>query len=993
MVRIPRTEQTVKTSGQPLPYSTGSGYSAVGQAMQGLGKGIASLGSDLGAESNKEADYHDNMEMTRFINDVDMLRIKSQNEFAGDPETYQQDFMGQVQQRRAELNLSPRGQLRHGPQLERYIGNVNENATQFQYGKIKERQVAGVSAQITQLTGQLQPETLLEDLPRHLTMVDSMVDQLPGISEEARHRLRTQTAANIRDALALKAGSATDLYVGAKKMVEDWAGRGQKTAPATQGGNLTIQDYDKYPAPSRGKRSSAVNSVVVHYTAGTTLEGATSHGSQAGTGYHYYIDRDGGVYRWVPDDQRIVHIQDPGKRARNGKWPEITNDSSIGVSFVARNDADVTDQQRSAARKLIFQLVADHGINIKNVVGHGDIQGGHSFGNRGLDEGTALAAEFRDGRAVLDAKPSSPTRVAGANLTMTDAAGSTRSTTAKGPDGQIVQLAKPSVQSTLMELLLHDLPKLEDGARRELITAISKYETMAKAGDQPPENDLAALAKRVEAFGNPDITAAFNSTFSYARAMAYERARRPEEVEAELLQLRSDMAQKGATPELKRRVDNLGVLLEHMRKGINDNPLEWANRTGVRQVPPLQFDNPASWEQRLDEALATAQYYGQKPTFFLPNDRGVLADQIKQGGGKMAQTFRQIIQHWGPDYGLSAILEVAKDKPEGAALGWLMARGGSDAAAVDLVKAMDMRAAPGFKSVAPKATDYLPVFQDVTGSLYAGKNEQTAQALIQAANLLYEVRGRNEAAFNRDIWAAGLRQLMGEREVGGEKFGGTVAQGWRKPGNFLPWPFNPGEPGKAYFSGGTPIVLPPHVNQNRWREIMENLTEQDLMQAGLGIPMGANNLPIDMKVVRNATLVQRGDGRYALATGDAETPGKERFALWSMPDIEGLGVSDSFGARPYDRHAPMLFIVDFYKLAPVMRQRLPGVFDGGPMDVTPAIGSAAALKAPAEPTSSAIEPAQKSETVIPPEPKPAVKSGLNGKRPPASGMAIIPGPP
>jgi hypothetical protein len=63
MPRIPRSEREVRTSGQPLPYSTGDGYEAVGKAVSGLGRSLAGLGGDINAMQIKAERERDELDM------------------------------------------------------------------------------------------------------------------------------------------------------------------------------------------------------------------------------------------------------------------------------------------------------------------------------------------------------------------------------------------------------------------------------------------------------------------------------------------------------------------------------------------------------------------------------------------------------------------------------------------------------------------------------------------------------------------------------------------------------------------------------------------------------------------------------------------------------------------------------------------------------------------------------------------------------------------
>ena len=109
MPRIPRSEREVRTSGQPIPYSSGDGYEAVGRAVTQMGKGLASLGDGLNAEfkaAEKERNDLDMMEarlmLSEFKGNQDQAQIDHDANIGGDGrdhtakrlETYDNDATG-----------------------------------------------------------------------------------------------------------------------------------------------------------------------------------------------------------------------------------------------------------------------------------------------------------------------------------------------------------------------------------------------------------------------------------------------------------------------------------------------------------------------------------------------------------------------------------------------------------------------------------------------------------------------------------------------------------------------------------------------------------------------------------------------------------------------------------------------------------------------------------------------------------------------------------
>jgi len=110
----------------------------------------------------------------------------------------------------------------------------------------------------------------------------------------------------------------------------------QKTSSILPGTFVdTPEGYKKtsgYSSLSRG--SSVVDTIVIHYTAGSTVQSALAALSAAGLSYHYIIDKDGIIYQLVEEDESAQHAG----CYRNGKklvgCTEGYNSRSIGISLV-----------------------------------------------------------------------------------------------------------------------------------------------------------------------------------------------------------------------------------------------------------------------------------------------------------------------------------------------------------------------------------------------------------------------------------------------------------------------------------------------------------------------------------------------------------------------------------------------------------------------------------------------------------------------------------
>jgi N-acetylmuramoyl-L-alanine amidase len=109
--------------------------------------------------------------------------------------------------------------------------------------------------------------------------------------------------------------------------------------------------------------------IVQHYTTGTTWQGAwntfarnSKHlGEYPGTCTHFIIHTDGTIYQLVPLRVRCRHTIG-------------MNQLSIGIEHVGRSDAEVigNHRQMDASLLLTLWLVDRFGIEVRNVIGHGE---------------------------------------------------------------------------------------------------------------------------------------------------------------------------------------------------------------------------------------------------------------------------------------------------------------------------------------------------------------------------------------------------------------------------------------------------------------------------------------------------------------------------------------------------------------------------------------------------------------------------------------------
>jgi len=272
-------------------------------------------------------------------------------------------------------------------------------------------------------------------------------------------------------------------------------------------GPIPVPDVDvkvKQPPLKRTvgvPREGRINGIAIHQTWGSdTMDGNGSWSNKTNTGANYYIDKNGEVYAWAPDEVRMNHI---GK-GRNGSRPDLTNDSAIGIEIMTRPNERPNPKQIAAARSLSLSLADKYGFDpSKDVVGHGEIT---RSSHRRPDEAIEVVKAIREG-TMAEGGPSGgegrPVPVAKRGLTqyaglksdtMTDAAAEPESDVSPEDMDRFNRLN--SLYGDMSDL---DLANLEDEYRREAI----KRDTTALQNMHDALNSDVQL--RMKGQSNPEL--------------------------------------------------------------------------------------------------------------------------------------------------------------------------------------------------------------------------------------------------------------------------------------------------------------------------------------------------------------------------------------------------------------------------------------------------------------------------------------------------------
>jgi len=135
-----------------------------------------------------------------------------------------------------------------------------------------------------------------------------------------------------------------------------------------------MSDIIDCPSPNHDERALPVSMLVLHYTGMQDAASAITRltDAQAKVSSHYLVAEDGQLLRLVPEERRAWH-------AGKSRWRGISdvNSASIGIELVNPGHEfgyrPFPAAQMDALVPLIADIVARHGIEPANVVGHSDV--------------------------------------------------------------------------------------------------------------------------------------------------------------------------------------------------------------------------------------------------------------------------------------------------------------------------------------------------------------------------------------------------------------------------------------------------------------------------------------------------------------------------------------------------------------------------------------------------------------------------------------------
>ena len=433
--------------------------------------------------------------------------------------------------------------------------------------------------------------------------------------------------------------------------------------------------------------------------------------------------------------------------------------------------------------------------------------------------------------------------------------------------------------------------RAEHGAQIRAVDAdVTSAQKMAAKGFAPSPAEISGLKARVIAAGDVETAQRMQVVEDTIAWQSAARRGTPAELDRFIQSESVRMKQDGATPQAVARLEMAGGLLDEMRRELKQDPLGWADRTGVMPLAPIDASSPdrlsATFKARQAQAEEVAQLYGQDPQYLRPDERRQLAMQIGQGGETAIASLASLANAAG-DRAPKVMAEVSQDAPVAAMLGGHVVEAGITPVATDASDGIALLKTDGVKPMAPSAAISRTELTSAVGTALQAM-PKAESAAIALANAAYEVRARRKGLtdFDSDTWRGALREVLGERTIAGETYGGVYAQGT--------W-------------GGNEVIVPPTIKRDAFGDLIESVRMDDLVATG-GQPMDAHGKPVSIATVQRARLVSVGAGQYWLAAGD----------------IDG---GDPQWIKRADADEP--YVLDLKKLEPRLKPRLPDAYLGG----------------------------------------------------------------
>ncbi|WP_062203479.1 phage tail tip lysozyme [Aureimonas sp. AU12] len=350
--------------------------------------------------------------------------------------------------------------------------------------------------------------------------------------------------------------------------------------------------------------------------------------------------------------------------------------------------------------------------------------------------------------------------------------------------------------------------------------------------------------------------------------------------------------------------------LERMQTAAKTDPIGLAERKGL--LPPEEGtiveaaspeDLAARIQQRTMRAEAAAEHFGVTPKYLKPEEVAAIRGLVDQDPARAAQLAAGIVGGGGAKAG-QILAELKEDAPAIEQAGVILAGGGSDRAARDVIVGYGIGADGKKLPEVMKDTQRAEIARSTFGAAFAGspadatRTIAAAEAMTRARVAQSGLDPKSDAV--RPIFEQALQEAAGARFEAGVQYGGLVTV----PVGGV-WGFGADRP---------TVVVPPTIRADCFADVVDALRDTDLVpieeqrsRAGVRYfsapPVRENGKPYSAADVKAATPVAVAGG-YRFAFGDP-----------SSEDPQWIRGADG---KP--------FLIAFDAMKPILEARVPGAY-------------------------------------------------------------------
>lgn len=430
----------------------------------------------------------------------------------------------------------------------------------------------------------------------------------------------------------------------------------------------------------------------------------------------------------------------------------------------------------------------------------------------------------------------------------------------EAPSDPAVALLTPARRETLAGAARAELTRRRveaNAARAEVREELNAIGDLVKRGYDPGADRLAAAATAAAATGDAKLTAKLAAIEDTRAFMTAARREDPVALQDWINGERARLNAKGSVNEREAdRVDAAETLLGEMTRGLEQDPVSWANRVGLVAAQPLfqpgQAADPAAMRARRDQALAVAEHYGVAPRMLTDEESGRLGSQLAAAGpDAKLQMFGAIREGFGA-YTPDVLREVAADDPVSAQAAGLFVFGEGQQRVTARAALAGQEIVKGGNASLPAKADQDAAVAETLGTA-AGSLSRTHNQIIETAKALYAAEAQRRglppnAPEGRDLFAEMLQKAAG-RTTGrdGRDYGGIAEY------------------------NGAQVLIPAELAADDFADRVQALTDQQLVDGsvGWGPPLWpGESQPIAAEQLRSLYLVPRADGQYQVALSD-----------------------------------------------------------------------------------------------------------------------------